>query len=358
MDLVSGLQEAQDTGDLAGVPRDVSTPMDRVNRLLQSYETEKQQKFVSDPKAMGYAKGMIGPEGLRDLLGTTPTKTTMTDFDKKLNLFRTDPTTYEKMFPATKDRPSALEEKINLYKNDPQTYAKIFPNDPSAFAEKLAFFRESPGEYQQMFPNSGIQIETGPDGTTVSIGGVTKKVQGEIEGGILESSVRLDDLTHLEELWDPEFLMYSGKMKAWMAAGFNKLTDKQLFDDFGMRQASFAKKLMQFTLRWRKWVTGVAGNEKEFKAIEKSTINMYDSPDQFRAGMAMLRDDMQRRRVRMQMFKEQGLDIWKDRDAWQRYIEENPLFEIQSADDFVAEQQQKGLSDGQIIEMLKIRGYD
>jgi hypothetical protein len=123
---------------------------------------------------------------------------------------------------------------------------------------------------------------------------MTKKTQSDLQEELIQGYTIKDELARIVGtkdpktgdysggLYQPEFLEFAGKGRSYIENKASKL---------GMNVSGFTKKYNKFkaevdtrTLKWRKFITGVAGGEKEMEKIEKTTINTdYDSPAQFKS---------------------------------------------------------------------------
>jgi len=113
--------------------------------------------------------------------------------------------------------------------------------------------------------------------------GLSKKVQSDLQGEIFEMENNLYSLNQAGELFQDDFLKYAGKGIGWLADKTDKLGIpwKQ---DYLEKYSTWQGIVDMQTLAYRKMVTGVAGGEKEMKAIEKTYINTkYDGPTKFKA---------------------------------------------------------------------------
>jgi len=120
-------------------------------------------------------------------------------------------------------------------------------------------------------------------GPLVSID-MTTKTKGDLEEKIISAGDTLDMLERVGSLYKPEFLQYQGKGQAWLE---NKLSKLGLSEaEFARKRAKWAVEVDTYSLLFRKFITGVAGGEKEMEMIEKVTLNTrYDSPAQHEAKM-------------------------------------------------------------------------
>ena len=98
---------------------------------------------------------------------------------------------------------------------------------------------------------------------------------------IMGATKIMETLKYMEGLYEPEFLTYLGKGKAFVAAAFQKLgiemNDADL-ESFMVRKGSWEAANQQFFNAYRKEITGVAAGEKEIAFLEQSVPNVNDAP--------------------------------------------------------------------------------
>lgn len=112
---------------------------------------------------------------------------------------------------------------------------------------------------------------------------VTPSMKTKLQTEMFERQQAIDRLNQIEELTKDEYLTYYGQGKAKISgmltkAGMSTDEMKKFTADYG----EWASATKVHTLLWRKLITGVAGGEKEMKAIEQTTINVGDSAPTFR----------------------------------------------------------------------------
>lgn len=150
-------------------------------------------------------------------------------------------------------------------------------------------------------PQTNITVNTG----------TTKKTKGELEGQILDSAEIMNDLSDIRKMTKPEYLTWGkrAEMKGAEWASKSGLSDEynqDLSDYIGWK-----KRVETRMLRWRKFITGVAGGPAEMKRIESTTLNVKDSWEGFNATL----DEMKRMSVagikRADALLKKGFDIKK-----------------------------------------------
>ena len=151
-------------------------------------------------------------------------------------------------------------------------------------------------------PSTNITVNTGTTQTTKT----------RLEEKITEGIAQLDKLYYIETLTKPEFQKYATstpmvgkKARTEIAARAGFKADAKFLEQFGSWDAA----VKQFTLEWRKYITGVAGGEREMRDIEKSTINVRDSHPTFVGKMKAIRVITNANIMRAQNFLDNGIDI-------------------------------------------------
>lgn len=142
---------------------------------------------------------------------------------------------------------------------------------------------------------AGIEITTNPDGTmTFKQGGkggtnLQKSTLGAIDKDIIAGQKMIGQLNEAESLFKPEFLTRGGQAKSFGQEQINKLG----FDnntDFLQAKSKWKTQSKQAFLAYRKWVTGVAGGEKEMAEIATAFPDPdNNSPAQYSANLDQTR---------------------------------------------------------------------
>ena len=120
-----------------------------------------------------------------------------------------------------------------------------------------------------------------------SLDGLTNKSNQTTAGKeIMGAEKIMETLDYMEGLYEPEFLTYLGKGKAFVAASFQKLgieISNEDLESFMVRKGSWEAANQQFFNAYRKEITGVAAGEKEIAFLEQSVPNINDAPAVYRA---------------------------------------------------------------------------
>jgi len=150
-----------------------------------------------------------------------------------------------------------------------------------------------------------------------AIGGVAAEgLQGgtktKIETDIIGLQETLTELEAIREQFDPDFFTFRGKGKAFFTdlARQAEIPVGQAQKDFLTRKTKFTADSERVFLKFRKFITGVAGGIQEFNEISKATINPEKGSDiQFQAKFSSMKDNAIRTQNVLLAMKNSGLDI-------------------------------------------------
>jgi len=243
---------------------------------------------------------------------------------------------------------SNSKQKVKMYKvlKDGSVETIEVPADQQLLYEKMGGYKL--GELEQNKPSYGV-IENQVTGeqrpytkgddipfgwkivsssaTNVNItNDMTKKTQGTLEDVVYQSGERLAKLDRISELFDPSFLEWGGKARI---AGGDKLIKAGVVvdKDYQQKYSTWKKDVDEYTMLWRKFITGVAGGEKEMSTIEKISINTkYDNSVSFQAKLAELKafEEAAARRAKDLLSKGFQIDQMSDSDK-KRLFAKNPI---------------------------------
>ena len=151
------------------------------------------------------------------------------------------------------------------------------------------------------------EIKKNQNTTNININN-TPSTQTDIQKQLMEADEVLRETTGMEQYYKPEFNTYSGQLQAWIGGKAEKLgmepPDKKLLEDYSKWKMSS----MRGFLKWRKWITGVAGGEREMEQIAKSFYNPEtDSPTEFQAKVQAMKDITQKAKVRLSYFSKENI---------------------------------------------------
>jgi hypothetical protein len=197
-------------------------------------------------------QGLVTPQQIGTLTGLTP---------------KPQPTTLE----------GILAEQVNkkeLTVGEAKRQLKVLSPREAAFQDLL-----TDDEKKQVLLKPTTEI-------TIDLEKGTKK---DLEADIIEGERQIESLNEIESIFKPEFLTYQGEVKG----ALEKFADKAGFGTstkFLEERAAWMVQAKSELLRYRKWVTGVAGGEKEFAEIAKAFADPEkNSPSQFIANLKQSR---------------------------------------------------------------------
>jgi len=191
--------------------------------------------------------------------------------------------------------PVTADEKAGHFGTTGMKWDEIYPETETTAPKYDVVENLQTGE--QKYLKKGGSIPPGwkvtkPSSVEINIGGksaLTPATTTQVQKQIMEGRTNLDKLSDMEELFKPEYLTYLGKGKAFTQKGLDKLgvgTDTEFLEK---RQQWYQGSKANF-LAYRKWVTGVAGGEKEMAEIAKSYPDPdNNSPAQFRANLKQVK---------------------------------------------------------------------
>jgi hypothetical protein len=243
--------------------------------------------------------------------------------------------------------------KLNKLLTERNTIAQRNPDDPSIAAYDAAISKES--------TRSGFSLVQGPDGSLeVSYGaaggggGLDKIMTRKMQGGIMDDQDTLDSLTYTESLYEDDFGTRQGRVGAWTTGELEKL---KIADpsEFGARHDTWLSQQRQFFNQYRKWVTGVAGGEKEMNWIRESIPNADDAASRYRAKMAAIKMKTRKLLARKAAALREGINPGSD--LWADFLRENPIQGFPSAQERGDELERMGYPPQQILQILREEGY-
>ena len=148
---------------------------------------------------------------------------------------------------------------------------------------------------------------------------LTKTVRSSIQKKLASSATDLNQIMDIYDQWDSEGFTLQGQVAEGVAEwkDYVKLSNKGDREMLGRRlnQKQNVDKMM---LIWRKYITGVAGGEKEMKAIQATTLNMKLTPAQAVAARdRLLKSIVRDRMVHQRMLKKGFLsDVTLSKDDY------------------------------------------
>jgi len=146
---------------------------------------------------------------------------------------------------------------------------------------------------------------------TVQTGDVEKSTKGQIEKDVIDLQTTLGELNQINKDYNEDFFTYRGRGKAYLTALAEKaeIPVGEATKQFLSQKTKFFADAKRVFLKFRKFITGVAGGIEEFKEIAKATIDPEsDSPTQFQAKMTSMRDNAIRVSNLLLAIRNSGLD--------------------------------------------------
>lgn len=140
---------------------------------------------------------------------------------------------------------------------------------------------------------------------------VAKPTVAKIEKDVIDLQSTLGELRAIEEQFNPDFFTFRGKGKAFFTALAEKaeIPVGKAAQTFLRDRAKFFADSKRVFLKFRKFITGVAGGIEEFREIAKATIDPEkDSPTQFRAKFESMRDNAIRTSNLLLAIRNSGLE--------------------------------------------------
>jgi hypothetical protein len=234
-------------------------------------------------------------------------------------------------------------------------------NDPSLTDEQREIVKAN-------LMGSGQNITVNPDGSVSVVSGkgigsgLQKRTKGDLEKTLVSAEQNISNLKRIEEQFDPEFLTYLGKGKAWTLGVLGKAGVKlnpEQTKYVGSRK-KFAQNINRFFNQYRREITGAAASIMELNDLRKAMFSEDLSPQEFKASFDEFRNSVYRtHRVARKIYRE-GLsgDLRnKKSEAAQRFDE----IYTSGGDDSALERinDLKGtMSEDEIFNTLKEEGYD
>lgn len=228
--------------------------------------------------------------------------------------------------------------------------------------------RGQPQKTIKVTSDGGIEITEGPAGEQALV--PPKPVQNEAAKNLLAAETSVDKMDRIFDSYEPEFLTYAGKGKAFLGIEAEKLEGipvigetvgeiaKSLGADseFVKKREVFRQQVEQEFNEYRRLITGAAASVQELDALRKSMFNSDMSPTQFQAAAEQYRSERQRiarisRRVLRDGFTMGEESFGKEVDKYfTGGLDDDPMTRG-------AELEAEGLGDDQIVQRLIDEGY-
>lgn len=156
------------------------------------------------------------------------------------------------------------------------------PESPSGMSVALL---DKQGNLVKKLRNATDKDITGKALVQVNTGDLQKGTVGKLEDQIIAGQKTIGQLNRAEATFKPEFLTIAGKAKG----AIQRLSEKAGFEtdtDFLKEKSRWFNQAKQAFFVYRKWVTGVAGGEKEMKDIAKAFADPErNSPSEYLANL-------------------------------------------------------------------------
>ena len=145
----------------------------------------------------------------------------------------------------------------------------------------------------------------------VAAEGLQRGTKTKLENDIIELQGTLAELEAIDKQFDEDFFTYRGRAKTYFTALAEKLEIpvSQAQREFLKRKTKFFADSKRVFLKFRKFITGVAGGIEEFREIAKATIDPEeDSSTQFKSKFDSMRDNAIRTQNVLLAIRNSGLD--------------------------------------------------
>lgn len=175
---------------------------------------------------------------------------------------------------------------------------------------------------EQMYVPKGSPIPKGArlvksGGITINTGDLQKGTRAKLEKDIIEGVHVLSTFNHLKKVYKPEYLTYWGKGKKSVVRQLDAYgiatKDQKVF--FAGRKAWYTAAKAAF-MKYRKWLTGVAGGTKEAEMIATSYPDPdNNTPTEYLANLDAVEATTKRGLMLNQAFLSLNLDMSQPLDA-------------------------------------------
>lgn len=138
-----------------------------------------------------------------------------------------------------------------------------------------------------------------------------KATTGKIERDVIDLQATIQELDQIQSEFDPSFFTFRGKASTKVTAFLEKAEVPIASDakQFLRKKTKFFADSKRVFLKFRKFITGVAGGIEEFREIAKATIDPEsDSPTEFDAKFTSMRDNAVRVSNLLLAIKNSGFD--------------------------------------------------
>lgn len=185
----------------------------------------------------------------------------------------------------------------------------IDPNDRNKAIRVMNTFKD--GELVRQVPIGEATLADKIGGVAAEGLPIQKATQTKIEKDLIDINSTLSEIDVIEDQFNDDFFTYRGKGTAFFSGLAEKLEIPipKAQSDFLEEKTKFFADSKRVFLKFRKFITGVAGGIQEFNEIAKAAINPEkDSPTEFKAKITSMRDNAKRTRNVMLAMSNSGLD--------------------------------------------------
>ncbi len=177
------------------------------------------------------------------------------------------------------------------------------PNSPTKFSVEQ--FNQAGQSIGRRFATRKEVLQGVPEAA------ITKPTITKIEKDVIDLQSTLTELKAIEQQFDENFFTFRGKGKAFFTALAEKaeIPVGRAAKNFLSRKTKFFADSKRVFLKFRKFITGVAGGIEEFREIAKATIDPEkDSPTQFKAKFESMKNNAIRTSNLLLAIRNSGLE--------------------------------------------------
>ena len=204
--------------------------------------------------------------------------------------------------------------KVRAAKKQIRSLRDVMSPEQAEIAERLLKVKNDPTGVLDSFAKSIIKAsqakESGPQ-TVVNIGGseATTATVTNLQSKLIQAREVQEDIEQSLNAFDPSLLGYVGKAKAAVGRLRSRVTGTVSEDDTAAKFAGFKLAANQGFVKFRKFITGVAGGEKELVWLLDSFPNVEDDPTTYYAKSQMLLKIQDRAVANLEQMLGDGLSV-------------------------------------------------
>jgi len=220
--------------------------------------------------------------------------------------------TDEKTLAPLQQKQMAIKMQIaNVIGSQRDVMAKILEEQAKAKETKL-ITGIGPGGRPTRVPDvQGAPVYEKPERPVrvqLDVSGLQKPTVTKLEDAIIDADNQVAQFNEALPMFKPEYLEYWGKGKA----EYQKYAEKagiSIDTKFLKERTAWYQQSKSQFLAYRKWITGVAGGEKEMKEIAKSFPDPdNNSPTEYKANLVQARKWTMKLRNRLMLLRGLGID--------------------------------------------------